>query len=199
MQGRQLLERWHRKRVRRRTASVTSYVAAMRLLSFLRFFAKLRRVIYSPGLMTKERETVELSLVIPVYNGSRTIGPLVERIQTIFATTPFEVILVNDGSDDESEMVCSELAKKFPQTVAFVHLSRNFGEHSAVLAGLSHTRGQYVAVLDDDGQNPPEEIMRMLQELKRKNFDVVYGHYIEKKHFTVMKEGSLVDDRGATF
>src|SRR6266576_2448315 len=63
----------------------------MRLLYFLHFFAKLRRVIYSPGLMTKERETVELSLVIPVYNGSRTIGPLVERIQTIFVTTPFEV------------------------------------------------------------------------------------------------------------
>ena len=171
----------------------------MRLLYFLHFFSKLRRVIYSPGLMTKERETVELSLVIPVYNGSRTIGPLVERIQTIFATTPFEVILVNDGSDDESEMVCSELAKKFPQTVAFVHLSRNFGEHSAVLAGLSHTRGQYVAVLDDDGQNPPEEIMRMLQELKRKNFDVVYGHYIEKKHSRFRNAGSWFNDRVATF
>src|SRR6266478_6638209 len=171
----------------------------MRLLYFLHFFAKLRRVIYSPGLMTKERETVELSLVIPVYNGSRTIGPLVERIQTIFATTPFEVILVNDGSDDESEMVCSELAKKFPQTVAFVHLGRNFGEHSAVLAGLSHTRGQYVAVLDDDGQNPPEEITRMLQELKRKNFDVVYGHYIEKKHSRFRNAGSWFNDRVATF
>ncbi|PYJ18548.1 MAG: hypothetical protein DME94_01805, partial [Verrucomicrobia bacterium] len=66
-----------------------------------------------------------LLLVIPVYNGSRTIGPLVEHIQTIFMTTPFEVILVNDGSNDESEMVCWELAEKFPQTVGFVHLSRN--------------------------------------------------------------------------
>ena len=103
--------------------------------------------------MTDKRETVELSLVIPVYNGSRTIGPLVEHIQTIFATKPFDIILVNEGSEDESEMVCSELAEKFPQTVAFIHLSRNFGEHSAVLAGLSHARGQYVAVLDDDGQN----------------------------------------------
>jgi glycosyltransferase involved in cell wall biosynthesis len=149
--------------------------------------------------MTDERETVELSLVIPVYNGSRTIGPLVERIQTIFATKPFDIILVNDGSEDESEMICSELAEKFPQTVAFVHLSRNFGEHSAVLAGLSHARGQYVAVLDDDGQNPPEEIIRMLQELKRKNFDVVYGHYIEKKHSRFRNAGSWFNDRVATF
>src|SRR5438270_11028984 len=99
----------------------------MRLLYFLRFFAKLRRVIYSPGLMTKERETVELSLVIPVYNRSRTIGPLVERIQTIFATTPFEVIWVNDGSDDASEMICSELGKNAPQTVSFAHPRRNSG------------------------------------------------------------------------
>src|SRR5260370_9879770 len=129
----------------------------MRLLYFLRFFAKLRGVIYSTALMTEERETIELSLVIPVYNGSRTIGPLVERIQTIFATTPFEVILVNDGSDDESEMVCCELAEKFPQTVAFVHLSRNFGEHSAVLAGLSHAPGQYVAFPDIDRPNLREK------------------------------------------
>lgn len=83
--------------------------------------------------MTAERGTVELSLVIPIYNGSRTIGPLVEHIQAIFATKVFDIILVNDGSDDESEVVCSELAEKFPQTVTFVHLSRNFGEHSAVL------------------------------------------------------------------
>jgi glycosyltransferase involved in cell wall biosynthesis len=54
--------------------------------------------------------------VIPVYNGSRTIGPLVEHIQTIFATKSFEVLLVNDGSEDKSEMVRSELAEKFPQT-----------------------------------------------------------------------------------
>ena len=149
--------------------------------------------------MTDKRETVELSLVIPVYNGSRTIGPLVEHIQAIFATKPLDIILVNDGSEDESEVVCSELAEKFQQTVAFVHLSRNFGEHSAVLAGLSHARGQYVAVLDDDGQNPPEEIMRMLEELKRKNFDVVYGHYIEKKHSRFRNVGSWFNDRVATF
>ena len=149
--------------------------------------------------MTDERETVELSLVIPVYNGSRTVRPLVEHIQTIFVTKPFDIILVNDGSQDESEMICSELAEKFPQTVAFVHLSRNFGEHSAVLAGLSHARGQYVAVLDDDGQNPPEEIIRMLEELKRKNLDVVYGHYIEKKHSRFRNTGSWFNDKVATF
>src|SRR5947209_2762053 len=127
--------------------------------------------------MAAERETPEISLVIPVYNGSRTICPLVDRIQMIFANMSFEIVLVNDGSEDDSEMVCAKLAEKFPQTVSFVNLSRNFGEHSAVLAGLSYARGQYLAVLDDDGQNLPEEILPMLEELQRRNYDVVYGQY----------------------
>ena len=141
---------------------------------------------------------LELSLVIPVYNGSRTIGPLVEHITKIFGSTSYEVVLVNDGSRDESEKACVELAKKFPQNVTFVHLSRNFGEHSAVLAGFTQARGRYIAVLDDDGQNPPEEVVRMLDELKRKNYDVVYGHYIEKKHSWFRNLGSRFNDRIAT-
>ena len=140
----------------------------------------------------------ELSVVIPVYNGSRTIGPLVERITTVFASTQFEVILVNDGSEDESESVCAQLAEKFPATVTFVNLSRNFGEHSAVLAGCNYARGQYVAVLDDDGQNPPEEVGAMLKELKRGNYDVIYGYYIDKQHSWFRNAGSRFNDRMAT-
>jgi len=140
----------------------------------------------------------ELSLVIPVYNGSRTIGPLVEQAAKIFGSTSFEIVLVNDGSADDSEAVCAQLAEKFPQSVTFVHLSRNFGEHSAVLSGFTQARGRYVAVLDDDGQNPPEELIRMLDELKRKNYDVVYGHYIEKKHSWFRNLGSRFNDRIAT-
>jgi glycosyltransferase involved in cell wall biosynthesis len=140
----------------------------------------------------------ELSLVIPVYNGSRTIGALVEHTTKILGLTSFEIVLVNDGSEDDSETVCAQLAEKFPQNVTFVHLSRNFGEHSAVLAGFTEARGRYIAVLDDDGQNPPEEVVRMLDELKRKNYDVVYGHYIEKKHSWFRNLGSRFNDRIAT-
>src|SRR5438128_8819262 len=140
----------------------------------------------------------ELSLVIPVYNGGRTVGPLVEQITKIFGSTSFEVVLVNDGSEDDSETVCAQLAEKFPRNVTFVHLSRNFGEHSAVLAGFAHSRGRYIAVLDDDGQNPPEEVVRLLDELKRKNYDVVYGHYIEKKHSWFRNLGSRFNNLIAT-
>ena len=141
----------------------------------------------------------EISLVVPVYNGSRTIGPLVDQIIKIFGSSAFEIVLVNDGSKDESEEVCAELARKFPGNITFIHLSRNFGEHSAVLAGFAESRGRYVAVLDDDGQNPPEEVVRMLDELKRKNYDVVYGHYIEKRHSWFRNFGSRFNDRIATF
>jgi glycosyltransferase involved in cell wall biosynthesis len=143
-------------------------------------------------------ETTQLSLVIPVFNGSRTIGPLVDHIVKVFGSTSFEIVLVNDGSEDDSEMVCTQLAEKFPRKVVFVHLSRNFGEHNAVLAGFKQARGRYIAVLDDDGQNPPEEVIRMLDELKRKKHDVVYGHYIEKKHSAFRNFGSWFNDRIAT-
>jgi glycosyltransferase involved in cell wall biosynthesis len=149
--------------------------------------------------MALDGTTPDVSLVIPVYNGSRTIGSLVEKIQAIFGAMSFEVVLVNDGSEDDSETVCAGLAERFPRNITFVHLSRNFGEHNAVLAGLSHARGRYVAVLDDDGQNPPEEVMRMLEELKRKNYDVVYGHYIEKEHSWFRNLGSRFNDRVATW
>jgi glycosyltransferase involved in cell wall biosynthesis len=145
-----------------------------------------------------EQQISEVSLVIPVYNGSRTIGPLVDHIVKVFGSTSFEIVLINDGSEDDSERECARLADKFPRNVVFVHLSRNFGEHNAVLAGFKQARGRYIAVLDDDGQNPPEEIIRMLDELKRKNYDVVYGHYIEKMHSRFRNIGSRFNDLIAT-
>jgi glycosyltransferase involved in cell wall biosynthesis len=146
----------------------------------------------TPGL------TPELSLVIPVYNGSKTIGLVVERIHTVFASMQYEIVLVNDGSEDDSEQLCAKLVEELPHIVTFVELSRNFGEHNAVLAGLSHARGRYVAVLDDDGQNPPDEVVPMLEELKRKDYDVIYGHYIKKKHSWFRNVGSRFNDCIAT-
>ena len=148
--------------------------------------------------MVNPQTSPELSFVIPVYNGSRTIGQLVERIKALFAASPIEIVLVNDGSEDDSEAVCAELAEKSPGVVTLVQLSRNFGEHNAVLSGLCQATGAYVAVLDDDGQNPPEEIARMLEELKRTGSDVVYGHYITKQHSSLRNLGSRFNNRIAT-
>jgi glycosyltransferase involved in cell wall biosynthesis len=136
-----------------------------------------------------------ISLVVPVYNGGDTIGNLVDEIHAVFASKSFEVILVNDGSTDGCEQVCSGLAQQYPETVTVLHLSRNFGEHNAVLAGLGHAAGEYVAVLDDDGQNPPMEVLHMMQFAKAQDLDVVYGRYQQRKHSWFRILGSWLNDK----
>ena len=86
-----------------------------------------------------------LSIVVPVYNGARTIGALVDALAGLKISGGHEIVLVNDGSQDDSEAVCRALAQRADIPVTFVNLSRNFGEHNAVMAGLSFARGEYVS------------------------------------------------------
>jgi len=139
----------------------------------------------------------ELSFVIPVFNGGRTIAGVVERIYELYADLDIEVVLVNDGSPDDSEQVCRSLQETHPGTLTFLHLARNFGEHNAVLAGLNYSTGAYVAVLDDDGQNPPEDIRLMYNETRKQGWDVVYGRYRVKHHSRFRNLGSRFNDRVA--
>ena len=139
----------------------------------------------------------ELSVVIPVFNGEHSIGEVVDRIGTTFANVPHEIILVDDGSQDGSASVCRQMVMRQSTHIRFVELARNFGEHHAVLAGLKYTSGDYVAVLDDDGQNPPEEVPRMLGELRGKRLDVVYGKQAERKDNWFRQLGSAFNDRVA--
>ena len=140
---------------------------------------------------------VELSFVIPVFNGSRTIASVVEEIHQLYADLAIEVVLVNDGSSDGSEETCRALHDEYPESVVFVHLARNFGEHNAVLAGLHHTSGAFVAVLDDDGQNPPSEVRIMYDAARSRNADVVYGRYRIKQHSGFRNLGSWFNDKMA--
>lgn len=132
---------------------------------------------------------MNLSVVIPVYNSERTIGPLVERLQTCLVGRSFEIVLVNDGSADHSEKVCLQIAEVY-DNVQFISLRRNFGEFNAVLCGLNHTNGQYVAIIDDDFQNPPEAILTLLEAAEAGPFDVVYSRYAQKQHHWFRNWGS---------
>jgi undecaprenyl-phosphate 4-deoxy-4-formamido-L-arabinose transferase len=143
-------------------------------------------------------DLVELSFVVPVYNGEQTMEAVVSHILELFSRHAIEIVLVNDGSDDGSEKVCRDLVEQHPSRVVLVHLAKNFGEHNAVLAGLHQTRGLAVAVLDDDGQNPPEEVLRMWRTLREGRFDVVYGRYRSKQHNWFRNLGSWLNDRMAT-
>ena len=107
----------------------------------------------------------DLSIVIPVYNEQETLPELLKR--TLDACRPlerpFELILVDDGSSDESARLICQAAEEEPEVVA-VLLNRNYGQHAAVFAGLQQSCGEVVVTLDADLQNPPEEIPNLLRE-----------------------------------
>jgi glycosyltransferase involved in cell wall biosynthesis len=130
-----------------------------------------------------------LSVVIPVYNSQETLEPLVLRLQDCLQAIDFEVVLVNDGSRDRSEEVVYELADRFPN-VQGLSLRRNFGEFNAVLCGLTHATGEFVVIIDDDFQNPPEAILTLLETAQSGDFDVVYSLYAEKQHAWFRNVGS---------
>lgn len=132
---------------------------------------------------------MQLSVVIPVYNSEGTIGPLVNTLQEALADVDFEIVLVNDGSRDRSEEVCTRLADLHP-TIRFISLRRNFGEFNAVMCGLNHARGEYCVMIDDDFQNPPSEIIKLIDTATRGAFDVVYTYYAKKEHATYRNWGS---------
>lgn len=139
---------------------------------------------------------VRLSIVIPVFRGEKTIARLVHALIDQLATWhQLEIVLVNDGSPDRSADVCRSLAEQFA-FVKFLNLSRNFSEHNAVMAGLNHTTGDFVVIMDDDFQNPPGEVHKLVDEIS-KGYDVVYSRYAKKQHHWLRNLGSRVNDRVA--
>lgn len=139
----------------------------------------------------------ELSVIIPVYKGAKTISKLVESLHEDLHTFDFEIILVNDGSPDNSEKVCIELAT-IHENLNFISLRKNFGEFNAVMCGLNHVTGKYAVIIDDDFQNPPSEIIKLLDKAKSKDYDVVYSFYTEKKHHLFRNFGSWLVNRLTT-
>jgi glycosyltransferase involved in cell wall biosynthesis len=122
----------------------------------------------------RDRER-ECSVVIPVYNSQASLPVLIERLSGILPTVVdrFEVILVNDGSRDESWDGICQAARKHPW-VRGINLMRNYGQHNALLAGIRAARFPVVVTMDDDLQHPPEEIPRLLETLGQ-GHDLVYG------------------------
>ena len=139
----------------------------------------------------------KVSIVIPVFNGSQTISNVVKNCLKYLSNYELEIVLVNDSSIDNSEEVCKKLVSKHPQTVVFANLSRNVGEHAAVIAGISQTTGDAVAILDDDGQNPPKEVLKLIEEFNL-GFDVVYGSPIERGYGFLRNLSSAFNDKLAT-
>lgn len=120
---------------------------------------------------------MDLSVVIPVYNSEATLRPLVARLLPVLngMGLSYEILFVDDGSSDGSWKVLSELRSVSPEQIVTIQLMRNFGQHNALMCGFRHAQGRFVVTLDDDLQNPPEEIRRLLDAIQTTGLDLVYG------------------------
>lgn len=136
-----------------------------------------------------------LSFVIPLYRSAETIGAVVREIEGLPIEGGHEIVLVHDGSGEETSAVCRELVRNARVPVTLIEHARNYGEHNAVLTGWRHARGAYIVNLDDDGQNPPTEAVRLWQEARTSGLDVVFGHYDEKQHSAWRNFGSWFTNR----
>ena len=136
-----------------------------------------------------------LSFVIPLYRSAETIGAVVREIEGFSVEGGHEIILVHDGSGEETSRAARDLVRTARVPVTLIEHARNYGEHNAVLTGWRHARGAHIVNLDDDGQNPPAEALRLWQEAKATGLDVVYGHYEEKRHEAWRNLGSWFTNR----
>ncbi len=135
-----------------------------------------------PGPTRHARPAPYLSVVSPVYKGEKSLPELCRRLTDTISpiADSFEIILVCDGSPDESWTVMQALAREYPNLIA-VNLSRNFGQHYASTAGLDLARGEWTVILDCDLQEPPEAIPQLLEKAES-GYDIVIARRVGRQH-----------------
>jgi dolichol-phosphate mannosyltransferase len=126
-----------------------------------------------PTTLPAARSLELLSVVTPMFNEEATAESFYERVCTALEGIPFELVVVDDGSTDRTPQILDRLAASDPR-VRVVYLSRNFGHQTAITAGLDHARGDAVAMIDADLQDPPEVILELLERWSQ-GVDVVYA------------------------
>lgn len=137
-----------------------------------------------------------ISVVIPVYNEAANIPTLWTRLSAVMENLgrPWEVVFVDDGSADDSLRMLIALAADAPGQLRIVELARNFGQHSAILAGFRESKGDIVVTLDADLQNPPEEIPRLIEAIDAGN-DVVGGWREERQDHAYRRLASQLHNK----
>jgi glycosyltransferase involved in cell wall biosynthesis len=137
--------------------------------------------------------SAQVSVVVPVFNGARTLDELHRRVATTLSSVPglrsWELIMVNDGSTDPSWERIVDLSAEHPE-VRGLDLAHNYGQHNALLAGIHAARREVIVTLDDDLQHPPEQIPKLLDALGP-DLDVVYGAPIANRHPAHRRIGSI--------
>lgn len=137
----------------------------------------------------------KLSFVIPCYNSEKTINDVVNSIKKELESkylSDYEIILVNDFSRDNTSAVIENLAQNDKKIVA-INFSKNFGQHSALMAGFRNSTGDIIIYLDDDGQCPVDKVFELIEPLKN-GFDISIADYGKKKQSKFKNFGSKVND-----
>lgn len=127
----------------------------------------------------------ELSVVITVMNEEENIRPLLEAIRQSLAGMDYEVVLVDDGSTDGTRR---EILAHADERTFLVELRKNYGQSTAMTAGIDHSTGRYIALLDGDLQNDPSDIPAMLELLKKEDWDVVAGNRKNRKDGFILRK-----------
>jgi glycosyltransferase involved in cell wall biosynthesis len=129
---------------------------------------------------TSHRAATSLSVVVPVFNSANTLRILVQAIDRTLAGIEKELILVNDGSRDRSWEAICDLSVEY-NWIRGINLMRNYGQHNALLCGIRAAHNEIIVTMDDDLQNPPDEVPKLLTRLSE-GYDVVYGTPLKESH-----------------
>jgi len=137
---------------------------------------------------------LKISFVIPCYGSESTITNVINEINAVVDVSEYkyEIILVNDSSPDEVIKVIKGLALA-DKKIKVIDLAKNFGQHSALMAGYAHASGDILVSLDDDGQTPANEVFNLIKKLNE-GYDVVVARYPDKKHNVLRNIGSYIND-----
>jgi len=139
-------------------------------------------------------ENYKISFVIPCYCSEFTLEAVVdELINTIEGIYDYEIILVNDYSKDHTLDVIRGLCRK-SKRIKGISFSKNFGQHSALMAGYRSASGDIIVSLDDDGQTPGKDCLRLIEPIIKENYDIVMAQYENKKHSCFKKFGSYINE-----
>lgn len=138
---------------------------------------------------------LSLSAVIPVYSGASYLEDMVKEIAMIrekwldsnAPITLLELIFVDDSAIDSSPQILEELATQYPWVIV-IHLSRNFGQHPATVAGILHSSGDWIVTLDEDLQHPPNQIENLLKKAAKESYDIVYACPQEAVHEDLIRD-----------
>ena len=139
---------------------------------------------------------LEISIVIPVYNEEQNLDALLRRCVHVCSQMgrTFEIILIDDGSDDRSREMITEASGHEGENIVGILLNRNYGQHSAIMAGFAQVRGDIIVTLDADLQNPPEEIPKLVQKAEE-GFDVVGSVRVPRQDSLFRRTGSWAVNR----